>query len=277
MDFLRYRSLLLMLLTAVLVSGLVACDDDDDDEQLASFAPAGNTEYLPLKIGNRWVFQDTRFQERFEWVVVGTRNFNNLRFYRVDGNNGNNSLNDLLTNTADFNLNYVDEAGLYTGGKNRGADLIEPPELRLPETVFLDSNWQIVEDVQGSEFDPPGRLFRVAAVDVPVSVPAGDFTAIQVTTRYRDEFQELPLLTYEWFVPGIGLVKREFYDDGGVTPWVVHELVAYQLYEEDLDPADVPNAAPSAKAPDPLHSFNFFVNGNFDVLEQSALDATSLR
>lgn len=207
----RFR---LSSLVAALIIVLAGCGGGGAGED--KVIPPNGTDPFPLAVGNRWAMQyhDSRFPPAdSSYAVAGTAD--------VDGEKGYVLRRSYGTATTDGTYRHSD-SGVWL---QRG-DGTSIQTLRLPLTV--GDQWtqldQVVDtgyDVDGNGHNEVETALEQVTVDrvETVTTPAGTFAGAIVVSKTGDwEFKDpasgdvydfSTLLTREWFVPGVGVVRRE--------------------------------------------------------------------
>ncbi len=162
------------------------------------FGPRAGRQYMPLAVGNRWDYRvtlsDGRTRQRRMTV---TAKISELTYRTSDGGDS------ALWSWEDGFLSF------QQGGRRVYL-------LALPPTE--GSGWWTVT--------PEGaRVWCKVKGRGEVSVPAGDFrNCVEVLMQPAGGKTEMR----HWFAPGVGWVRYS-YGPRGAKPWMVRELVAYEL------------------------------------------------
>lgn len=151
-------------------------------------AQAADAEYFPLQVGNQWIYQtNTRFFNGPANVVSipGKRDFGSTSYFIVEGLDAN----PVYMRSDDMGKLFVyDER---TGGEAQYADFTTP----------VGGSYQTAAD-------PCNATANVMARDATVTTPVGEFTGA-LHVEYPSANCADAGLGADYFVPNIGLVKRE--------------------------------------------------------------------
>ena len=86
-------------------------------------------------------------------------------------------------------------------------------EILLQEPLIAGTSWQ-----EG------GSTRSITGVDVPVTTPYGDFSALEVTTVYADS------ITRDYYAPNTGLIKTEFESGGNLISSELEKIIFNNAY-----------------------------------------------
>ena len=93
----------------------------------------------------------------------------------------------------------------YTAQTNTNEALIMAP-------IAVGTSWTL----------PSGAERAITALDAQITVPFGEYTALEVTTDYTDGVGK------DYYAPGIGLIKRDFEPNAAPNDIIKSELIVYQ-------------------------------------------------
>jgi hypothetical protein len=180
----------------------------------AASAQGPGASYLPLKVGNKWVYQVD-----FGGQMVEI----SQKVVKIDKKDGQ-EIATLETEVAGNTLQEqtsVTEKGIFRHSF-QGMP-VEPPILALKLPFKKGETWEAKISVQGQEF----KATMKAEAEEEVSVPAGKYKALVVSTEMDLGGQQISSRT--WFAPKVGIVKQSF-SFGGVTG--TSELTKFELSEK---------------------------------------------
>lgn len=158
-----------------------------DESSAGPLSPPGLTDYFPLTpdvfldydgTGNEYVPMKV-------WVEYVTADSIQLSY-----DNGGTEVHRLLRISDGQVRQIASVAEVYV---REDLSLLEPDpdgEILLQEPLSVGSSWKV-----------DGQTRLISALNVPVSTPAGDFEAIEVTTEGENT------TTRHYYAPGVGLVK----------------------------------------------------------------------
>jgi hypothetical protein len=240
---------LAILMLATLACGACGGGKANDD---AGPVAAGTGEFLPLAVGNRWIYQLTDADGTVSSRVVSVAakevaggsgpNADIAAFRVVTGNKIDDENGDLSWQAVvDGRVVRLRETSIDgKTGRIKNEQTWDPPRLRIDETdahtaagaswvepayTEYDTDWD--SDGDGGVVVPDGGattktgikdLWSVASPGETVTVPAGTFKAL-LLRRVGDSGATIK--NY-WFARGVGLVKQT--EEGSPT----HELISYQ-------------------------------------------------
>lgn len=192
---------------------------------LMSVAAAPGQDYLPLAVGNRWVYEHQRTELNSEAELVTTTDQVILEVLSAHEQGGVDyfrlSTGQLWRRDATGNLLEFDEDARSESVVLNFASPLDDFLIRAPYGIFLP-----VRGHQGAPLYPVGRQVTV----LPVEVPAGTFNDV-----FEYSHGDLVLSFFMDFAPGVGLVRA---GRGGDTPPSERYLLAeYHLETPRIETA----------------------------------------
>jgi len=177
-----------------------------------------SNQYFPSTVGSKWLYKTTNSDNE-----VGTLNFEIVSEYpKTTGMQGTLWISDIKNNTSSFFYNmfdtlyYEDHNDTLIFKRNSGNNL---------ETVV---SYIVPFSVGNTWYDADAYYLVEEESNV------GTFTNAYKIVEYRSWFS-ISLITYSWFVPYIGLVKRDIYQSEWQTQFNAEhwELISYYINDDN--------------------------------------------
>ncbi len=211
MGNLRTKSGLVTLVAALLgTMALAGCGGGNGD--------IGGNSVIPLAVGNSWEMKGT--------MSNGQTDYYTLRISATSVFNGRMTYS--MTQSGSITYVFANSAGdLYAAGVLGAGEAT--PVIPTSPVLLTPANLTVGQSVDIQNFSGGLDRITVVAQGVSVDVPAGHFSnAFQVK---REEFYNGHWTKYyvTSIVPGIGVVKGQYYDLDDGTIWLTEELNSYHL------------------------------------------------
>ncbi|MEE9609924.1 MAG: hypothetical protein V3W19_01665 [Desulfatiglandales bacterium] len=182
---------------------LIACGD----KKITSPPDDENRSYFPLAVGNNWVYtwEDSYFGDNFSWAVV-----------QVDGDTA------LIERPYADGPQFIPITVIQEGAEY----YIKVAESKYEQfyRFMPDSTW-----THRRPFDcDDSLLFRAVKDTTTIVTPAGSFSNCLKIERLSTSRCDDAGIMFEWWAPGVGMVKWEelnFYGGGPITGY----LLSYHL------------------------------------------------
>ena len=208
-----------LLLTVVLGCSLLKKSSSSSSSGGGGGGIGGSKDYFPLNAGDSWKYQSTTADGKhsdFTIKVLNQETENGNPLYLVETVSTFQPIHDWYSKPSGWVLLHREEY-VKTGAKAE----FQPTRQLLKNPLGNGDSWQwkgkgmMGLDIQESN--------NVSGPDT-VSVPAGKFTAMKVTTSVTQG--GAPVTKTYWYAPGVGLVKS-MTDTGAVKSTT--ELVEYNV------------------------------------------------
>lgn len=160
-----------------------------------------SADYFPLEVGNKWIYKvegEATSQAQIEVISYDT-----VYLVSVQGE-------EILYERREGEVNLLTELTMTYQGESISFGKIREPYLRLPfikndswEAQFNFSTVFIGDTVYKSLF------ISVDSVEITtISVPFGNYDEVYRLRRMTIEDED-STITYEWYAPNVGLIKKE--------------------------------------------------------------------
>lgn len=214
----------LLMLFVLLAFTLVGCKDDDD-----STGPSGNTEIMPLAIGNWWEYDEYEYdantdehsnlQGSYKIEIVGKTTFEGKEAYEIKETSGEEVENSYIT---------VEGGNIYVGGAE-----LEDLEGIVPSWIKLyDSeenswvNYDIDTELDGTEFKIKNTANNEGTTSVSLNSKSYEAIKIRHTIEAETTFsiggqtliKKTTIVSNYLIIRGIGMYKiTSNYNDADFT------------------------------------------------------------
>ncbi len=165
---------------------------------LAQDAPVPGSKFYPLAVGSKWEYDITAGEKKQGVVaeITGTKEIDGVRCVELRSRvNDQDSGVEHLRGDQDGVRRYA-FAGMS----------IKPPVLFLKEGAKAGDKWDAMVDISGQQLS---FTYEVIALDEAVKVPAGEYKAMVIKTRFKatpDQQKETEVTFY--YAPEVGPVKN---------------------------------------------------------------------
>ncbi len=164
-----------------------------------------SSDYFPLEVGNKWIFQvEGQAQSQ---AVIEVISFDTVYLVREEGS-------EIFMERKEGEVNIIEElfttylGDIVTFGK------VRETYLRLP---FIENdNWEIKFSLStvyiGDTIHKNLNIVVDSIYITSLSVPSGNYDEVYHLRRMRIEDED-SVISYEWYAPDVGLIRREIPDD----------------------------------------------------------------
>lgn len=208
-----------LLLTVVLGCSLLKKSSTSSSSEGGGGGIGGSKDYFPLNVGDSWKYQSTTADGKhsdFTIKVLNQETENGNPLYLVETVSTFQPIHDWYSKPSGWVLLHREEY-VKTGSKAE----FQPTRQLLKNPLGSGDSWQWKgKGMMGLDIQESNNVSGPETV----SVPAGKFTAMKVTTNVVQG--GAPVTKTYWYAPGVGLVKS-MTDTGAVKSTT--ELVEYNV------------------------------------------------
>lgn len=176
-----------------------------------------SADYFPLEVGNKWIYQVEG--EANPTAQIEVISYDTLYTVSIQGD-------EILMERREGEINLLYELATTYLGERISFGKIREPYLKLP--FIKNDSWEIQFDfssVQIGDTVYKSLFISLDSVDITtISVPFGKYGDVYRLKRIRIEDED-SLISYEWYAPSIGLIRREIPADSII--WVLEDFTPY--------------------------------------------------
>ena len=188
-----------------------------------------NTDPLPLHVGNRWayrIYEDAG--EHYGYIYVENSSVVSSAV-RYEGRRG-------MYESETGQPTVMSYGWATSGGETYLYTYSENGEELTPPEPFIKANPQVGDSWAWEGSGPSIHKVRtVESLSAQVNVTAGLFTCIQMKQTYPQYPDEYDMF---WLAPGVGLIKHEYYNSGGLSKSA--ELTGWHVFSPPQDTSPPP-------------------------------------
>lgn len=160
-----------------------------------------SADYFPLEVGNIWLFQiDGQVQNQAKIEVIS---FDTIYLVTVVGD-------EILMERREGEVNVIEKLITTYLGDVVTFGNIREPYLRLP--LIEKDNWEVQFSLStvhiGDTIHKSLHIIVDSIYITSVSVPYGNYDEVYHLRRIRIEDED-SVISYEWYAPDVGLIKKE--------------------------------------------------------------------